>query len=86
MVHRMKTTLELSDAMLTAAKEQAWREGTSLRAVVERALRRELATVEHVHQFSLDDASVDGGGLRADFDDGDWSALRDVVYEGRGGA
>ncbi len=39
----MKTTLELDDALLKEAKALAARRGTTLKAVMEHALRRELA-------------------------------------------
>ena len=39
----MKTTLDLDDALLTEAKAVAARRRTTLRAMVEHALRRELA-------------------------------------------
>jgi hypothetical protein len=39
----MKTTLDLDDALLAEAKAVALRRRTSLKAVVEHALRRELA-------------------------------------------
>ncbi len=39
----MKTTVELSDALFIAAKKRAAEERTSLRTVMERALRHELA-------------------------------------------
>jgi hypothetical protein len=38
----MKTTVDLSDALLIAARKRAAEEGTTLRAIVERGLRREL--------------------------------------------
>lgn len=39
----MKTTLELDDALLTEAKAVAAKRRTTLKAIVEHALRRELA-------------------------------------------
>ena len=39
----MKTTIELDDALLTEAKAVAARRQTTLRAVIEHALRREVA-------------------------------------------
>jgi hypothetical protein len=39
----MKTTLELPDALFIAAKKKAAEERTTLRAIVERGLRRELS-------------------------------------------
>lgn len=84
MVRRMKTTLELSDAVLAATKRAAHEEGTTLRAIVERALRAELDRRGGETSFSLRDASVDGDGLRPEFAGGEWSQLRDAIYEGRG--
>jgi hypothetical protein len=39
---RMKTTVELPDALLIAAKKRAAEDRTTLRAILERGLRREL--------------------------------------------
>ena len=44
MVHRMKTTIELPDELLIAAKKRAAETRTTLRKIFERALRRELQT------------------------------------------
>jgi hypothetical protein len=43
MTHIVKTTLDLPDELLIEAKAAAARRRTTLRAIVERALRRELA-------------------------------------------
>ena len=42
MVTHMKTTIDLADALLIEAKQVAAQEGTTLRSVLEEALRREL--------------------------------------------
>ena len=85
MVAHMKTTLQLSDAVLAEAKELARREHTSLRQIVERALRREIEAAENNRApFRLADASVDGQGLTREFGDAEWARMRDAVYEGRG--
>lgn len=81
----MKTTVELSDAVLEEAKRLAHAEGTSLRAVIERALRRELERhTGAVTPFRLRDASVGGRGLQAEFVTGDWSAIRGAIYDQSG--
>ena len=41
----MKTTMDIDDSLLLAAKATALRRGTTLRAVVEHALRREIEPV-----------------------------------------
>ena len=55
----MKTTLELPDELLAAAKAAALRRRTSLKALFTRALERELrgGDVEHPHpRFKVDEA------------------------------
>lgn len=44
----MKTTLELDDALLREAKGVAAQRGTTLKAIIEHALRRELAPAPEV--------------------------------------
>ena len=44
---RMKTTVELPDALLMAAKKRAIEDRTTLRAILERGLRRELKERRH---------------------------------------
>lgn len=82
----MKTTVEISEALLAAAKKEAEREGTTLRALLEDGLRRVLAdrTKARSKPFRLPDASVGGKGLQPGVSD-DWGAMRERVYEGRGG-
>lgn len=79
----MKTTIEISDALLEAAKKRAREEGTTLRAIVEEGLR---GVLEHgSHDFGLRDASVDGSGLHPDVREGSWERIAAMIYEGRGG-
>jgi len=61
----MKTTIELPDDLVIAAKKKAAETRTSLRAILERALRRELAQPENgrraVRRRKLRLLVVDGG-------------------------
>jgi len=85
MVTRMtKTTVEINDALLEEAKQLARADGTTLRAVLEAALRRELAERPRRTRFVLRDASSGHGGMSQEFVDGGWAAIRDAIYEGRG--
>lgn len=83
----MKTTIELNDSLLEAAKEAASRQGTTLRGVVEAALRgyleRQLAGPRST--FRLRRHTVGGNGLRPEADEAGWERIRDLSYEGRGG-
>ncbi len=45
MTHIMKTTMDIDDELLIAAKAAAARRRTTLKAMVEHALRREIQTV-----------------------------------------
>ena len=81
----MKTTIEISDALLGAAKRRAREQGISLRALVEEALRAILASEEASGAFTLRDASVAGSGLRPDVREGGWDRVLELTYEGHGG-
>jgi hypothetical protein len=48
MVYHMKTTVELRDALLIAAKKQAAEDRTTLKEILERGLQRELSARRHM--------------------------------------
>ena len=77
----MKTTVDISDALLTAAKRLAAREQTTVRSLIEEGLRQVLDRRARA-KFRLADASVDGKGLHADLEGKGWDAIRDRIYEG----
>jgi hypothetical protein len=80
----MKTTIEISDPLLRDARKVAAREGVTLRALVERGLRRVVAETKTGAPFKLRQASFKGRGLQPDLGDASWDKLRDLSYEGRG--
>lgn len=83
--HIVKTTIEIPDPLLRAAQALARRRKTTLRALVEVALRRVLDEEKASGtRFTLRDASVDGNGLAAGLDYGDWHRVLDLAYEQRG--
>ena len=81
----MKTTIEISDPLLRDARKIAEREGVTLRALVERGLRRVVAETRTSPPFKLRKASFKGRGLQDDLGDASWDKVRDLSYEGRGG-
>ena len=85
MVARMKTTVEISDALADEAKAVAAREKTTLRALIEAGLRQVLRERRRKARFRLRDASFRGRGLQPEFREGDWQRIREAAYEGRGG-
>ncbi|MCY4454639.1 MAG: hypothetical protein OXC01_22135 [Immundisolibacterales bacterium] len=80
----MKTTIEISDELARLAKDHAARENTTLRSLVERGLRLALRADREREGFKLRDASVGGRGLQPPFREGEWTRIREAVYEGRG--
>jgi hypothetical protein len=80
----MKTTIDISDPLLREARKLAEREGVTLRALVERGLRRVVTETKPDAPFKLRRASFNGKGLQADTRGASWGRLRDLTYEGRG--
>jgi hypothetical protein len=81
----MKTTIDLSDALVEAAKRHARARGTTLRAVVEEGLRVVLESDGAATSFKLRDASVNGRGIRPEVREGGWERIAELVYERHGG-
>ena len=81
----MKTTIELSPALLADAKRHAQAEHTTLKALIETGLRRVLAeSKDNKPPFKLRDGSVGGNGLTPEFQNAPWEKFLDAIYEGRG--
>jgi hypothetical protein len=81
----MKTTIDIAESLLSAARRAAADEDTTLRALVEEGLRRTLAEREvGSAPFRLRRASFGGDGLRPELAETGWDQLRDLSYEGRG--
>ncbi len=85
MVGCMKTTVEIPDSLLAEAKRLAVREGTTIRALIEQALRRIVQERATQSTFHLRKASFRGGGLQPGIREGSWEQIRELIYEGRGG-
>jgi hypothetical protein len=80
----MKTTIDISDALLREAKKVAAREGVTLKTLVERGLHRVVAETKQAPRFKLRRASFKGNGLQAELRDASWETIRDLAYERRG--
>lgn len=81
----MKTTIEISDPVLSEARRLAAREGVPLRALVELGLRRVIADKRPATGFRLRRASYKGDGLKAGLQAASWERLREMAYEGHCG-
>ncbi len=78
----MKTTLEIASPLLEKAKALARKEGTTVRALVERGLQLVLSDRRARPAFTLRDASVDGTGMHPDAAGRSWDELRARSYPG----
>lgn len=80
----MKTTVEISDALLDQARKVAERRGVTLRTILEEGLRVVVKSATPRPPFRLREASFGGHGLDPAFDGADWQQMRDAAYKGRG--
>lgn len=80
----MKTTVEISDALLREVRELAAREGVTLRTLVERGLHHIVADTKRGAPFKLRRASFKGKGRQAELREASWEMLRDLAYKDRG--
>jgi len=80
----MRTSIDLSDALLSRVRAHARRQRTTLKAVVEHALDLYLKQEAPRGSFRLRDAAFAGDGLAEGVSEGDWERIRDLAYEGRG--
>ena len=81
----MKTTIQIPNSLFGKAKKLASLEGTTLRALIEEALRRLIEERSHTTAFRLRKATFQGRGLQSHLKGASWDRLRDMAYEGRGG-
>ena len=81
----MKTTVDIADPLLLRAKQVAALKKTTLKALIEDALRETLAKEDRAARpVELQTHTFRGRGLQPGLSWDDWSAVRDLVYEGRG--
>jgi hypothetical protein len=79
----MKTTVEISDALLDRAREQARRRGQPVRALIEEGLRIVLERESSPAPYRLPDRSVGEAGGTNPLESFTWQDLRAEIYGGR---
>lgn len=79
----MKTTVEISDALLLRARRYARKSGQPLRAIIEEGLRRVLEAEPESTTYTLPDMSVGKIGEPNPLESLSWQELRDEIYGGR---
>jgi hypothetical protein len=80
----MKTTIEISDTLLEAARKVSRQEKTTVRALVEEGLRKVIAARGESHNFRLRKATFKGVGLQPQVTGASWEQIRGLIYEGHG--
>ena len=83
MVSSMKTTVDISDVLLSEARRAAREEGTTLKALIEEGLRAVLTRRADTPQYRLPDASVDGAGRQPNMREATWEEIRAAAYGDR---
>ena len=82
----MKTTVEISDALLKEARKVALREDVTVRTLIEQGLRHVISQRKQTREsFRLRKATFKGQGLTAEARAAGWERLRELAYEGRSG-
>jgi hypothetical protein len=76
----VKTTIDISDSLLLAAKHLAVARSTTLRQIIEEGLRSVIEAKQPEH-FRLRDGSFGGGGMVRKMT---WDEIRDEIFLGRG--
>lgn len=80
----MKTTVEIPDPLMAQLREQARERGTTVRALLESAIRNWLEDSASPSAFELKDCRTGKAGLRDEMSGRAWEDIRAAAYEGRG--
>ena len=82
----MKTTIDIADPLFRQAKRLAARRNTTFKELVENALREELSKeLSNASATAIKTHTFRGQGMQAGLSWDDWSSIRSLSYEGRGG-
>lgn len=83
MLGQVKTTVEISDALLARAKRHARHVRRPLRALIEEGLRHVLEAEPPREKYQLPDLSVGDARGPNPLESMSWQDLRDQIYGGR---
>ena len=82
----MKTTVELSDALMWEMKEQARASHSLMREIMEAAMRLYLDQLKQPREkFRFQNHSFKGNGVCEGIEEGAWEQIRGKIFESRGG-
>jgi hypothetical protein len=80
----MKTTIEISDSILSKAKQLAREQNVTLRSLTEEGLRKVIEERSSRRPSRVSPVTFRGEGLSPEFKGATWEQIRDAAYEGRG--
>ena len=80
----MKTPIEISDNLLSQAKQLAREQKVTLRSIVEAGLVQALKERSQRTDTPIQPVVFGGNGLRPEFKDRPWQVVRDAAYKGHG--
>ncbi len=83
-VSGMKTTIDISDSILTQAKQLAHEQHQTLRSLVEEGLAKVIEERACQKKPSVSPVVFSGKGLSPEFRDARWQETRNAAYEGHG--
>ena len=81
----MKTTVHISDSLLSEARKIAVLEKTSVKALIEEGLRNVISRRKTAKPFRLRKVTFKGDGLNPAMAGASWETIREAAYERRGG-
>ena len=77
----MKTTVEISDALMREARKVAAQQGVTFRTLVERGLNRMITESKEKKPFKLRRRSFRGSGFRPELKNPSWDKIRELIYD-----
>jgi len=80
----MKTTIEISDSLLTRLKQLARDQNVTLRCLAEEGLRMVIEKRSSREPCKIQPATFQGEGLLPEFGGATWERIRKAAFEGRG--
>lgn len=80
----MKTTIEISDSILTRAKQLAREQNVTLRSLAEEGLRKVIEERSARGSCRVSPVTFRGNGLSQEFRGPTWEQIRDAPYEAYG--
>jgi hypothetical protein len=83
-LHGMKTTLDISDSLLTRAKQLAREQNVTLRSLAEEGLRKVIEERAGRGAYKIHPVTFAGEGLSPEFEGATWERIREAAYEGHG--